>query len=69
MITPTALAIAGLTPKVLANFMITPQALAISGLTPKALANFSPAVGAQRQPWDTEQNSRRNPERVSTAHA
>jgi hypothetical protein len=32
-------------------------------LTPKALANFSPAVGAQRQPWDTSATGGLNPER------
>jgi len=33
-------------------------------ITPKAFANFSPAVGAQRQPWDRKQKNRPNPERV-----
>jgi len=32
--------------------------------TPKALANFSPAVGAQRQPWEAIQKLLLNPERV-----
>jgi hypothetical protein len=32
--------------------------------TPKALAIFSPAVGAQRQPWDLKSKWRINPERV-----
>ena len=38
------------------------------GITPKALANFSPAVGAQRQPWDYVILSLTiNPERVRLA--
>jgi hypothetical protein len=32
--------------------------------TPKALANFSPAVGAQRQPWEAIKKLLLNPERV-----
>ena len=31
-------------------------------LTPKALANFSPAVRAQREPWDSNKTIPRNPE-------
>jgi hypothetical protein len=36
-----------------------PKALAL--ITPKALANFSPAVGAQRQPWEKGNNLRFEP--------